>query len=290
MAIVVEATATHNWATGSTTFTVTKPTGTVDGDFLVVVIGTASDGSTLVVSGVPSGWTLKQETVNTPTAATARVYIYYKIASSEGASWDWTLNTSGATHFYAGCALRISGTNQINSSDDGTDVNDETPEFVGGVTPLGANGLLIMAMSAIDATSSTTVSGYAITTSNPSWTEVIDTYEAAVPDASFAVAYAIRPEATATGNWTLTFSAGTTMDTCSILSFLPAVVNINHSASVLSAIFSVIAPAVAAAANVTAGVLSAVFNLIAPTVSTPTSDWQNQDKSSTSTFNNQDKS
>ena len=64
---------------------ITKPTNTADGDFLLA--GLYISDSTSPVTP-PDGWTLiLSETINDSTSA---LKIYYKRASSEGASWTWT--------------------------------------------------------------------------------------------------------------------------------------------------------------------------------------------------------
>lgn len=73
--------------TAGTSVTVTKPAGTADGDLLVAVIAEAGTGAITA----PAGWTLAGDA----TAGTSlRSAIYWKIASSEGASWTWTLASS----------------------------------------------------------------------------------------------------------------------------------------------------------------------------------------------------
>lgn len=64
--------------------TVTKPTGTADGDILFCCLAWHDVGTT--VDSVPSGWTLLgQYVVNTDDYA-----LYYKIAASEPTSWTWS--------------------------------------------------------------------------------------------------------------------------------------------------------------------------------------------------------
>lgn len=235
MSAVVEATTTAPWATGSTTFTQNKPTGTVDGDFLVAIVFTGNDNGTtdLTVTGVPSGWTLIRQ-IGTVIAGggsfnPVNVYSYYKIASSEGASWNWTLSTSGSTLFYGGAVFRISGTNQVDASDDGTDSNDDSPEFTGGITPIGIDGILIMATVATDApTAGFTSGGYAVTNNNPTWTELFDDNagEGSGNSIHGSIAYATRASATATGDWTLTYAGGSgNADTASQLISIPSISN-----------------------------------------------------------------
>lgn len=92
------ATGVYNSA-GSTTAVVAKPTGTVDGDLIFVTIQRAA---AVNPSSVPTGWNLVKSNL-----ATYGSWVYYKIASSEGASWTWTwaarAKTMGRAHsFYGG--------------------------------------------------------------------------------------------------------------------------------------------------------------------------------------------
>lgn len=280
MAVAVPTTTNSAWATGSNTKTLTKPVDTVDGDFLVAILASAENGATSSVTTVPPGWTLIRSTTH---VTEIKLDTYYKIASGEGASWDWVFSTT--TSYKAGAVLRVTGTNQVSSSDDGTALNTATPSFTGGVTPIGASSLFVMAVGAVDATSNTTVSGYAVTTSNPVWTEVCDLYDGNVPDMSLAVAYAIRSEATATGDWTCTYSAGTVMDTASQLMTLPAVTNVTVSPAVITTIASVQAPTVSGGANVSPAVITMSASVQSPTVSAPASTVRNQSKNNASVTN-----
>lgn len=92
------ATGVYNSA-GSTTAVVVKPSGTVDGDLIFVTIQRAA---AVNPSSVPAGWTLIRSNL-----ATYGSWLYYKVASSEGASWTWTwaasAKTMGRAHsFYGG--------------------------------------------------------------------------------------------------------------------------------------------------------------------------------------------
>lgn len=71
-----------------TTATGSLPNGTVDNDLLVATIRSVTG----TITAVPSGWTLALDTPLTATAGYIRTY--YKIASSEPSSWDWTLSTT----------------------------------------------------------------------------------------------------------------------------------------------------------------------------------------------------
>jgi len=77
--------------------TVSKPTGTVNGDILFCWIGWYGDGIT--IDSVPSGWTLLGENV----ANTDKFALYYKIAADEGASWDWSFSAGGRVRAVCSC-------------------------------------------------------------------------------------------------------------------------------------------------------------------------------------------
>ncbi len=77
--------------------TVAKPTGTVNGDILFCLISCGAP----TVDSVPSGWTLLGEYYNA--GAYDRYYLYYKIASSEPASWTWSFSTSVTVRAVCSC-------------------------------------------------------------------------------------------------------------------------------------------------------------------------------------------
>jgi len=76
--------------------TVTKPTGTVDGDILFCWIGWYA---AVTIDSVPAGWNLLGEyLVNTD-----RYALYYKIASGEGASWVWSFTATAKVRTVCSC-------------------------------------------------------------------------------------------------------------------------------------------------------------------------------------------
>lgn len=89
------AASTHNFY-ASTSVVVNKPTGTVDGDLMIAIIG-----------GTPStlaGWT----SIGSAASGTSMntVGAFWKKASGEGASYTWTITTSdcwGVIVSYSGC-------------------------------------------------------------------------------------------------------------------------------------------------------------------------------------------
>lgn len=287
MAVAVQSVSSTGFATGSATLTLTKPTGTVDGDLLIaVVIVTITGNST--VSAVPSGWTLVRSSAYKPATAEAKVDTYYKIASSEGASWDWTINTSTGSN--GGGVLRITGASFVEQSSSATVANSATPSFANGLTPTIANSLLIIAGAATDVvTNPTTVSSYAIETNNPTWTEAFDLHDSS-KDNSGVCAYAIRPETTATGNSTYTYSGGSVQDSVAQLLIISPETNITVNATPIIVTATIPNATVAADANVSATPLIATSTLPDETVTTEASKVTNLAKSSPSSVTNLSKS
>ena len=87
-----------NLLTLSTPFniTVTKPTGTVDGDILFCLIDWYA---AVTIDSVPSGWNLLGEYL----ANTDRYALYYKVASGEGANWVWSFTATAKVHAVCSC-------------------------------------------------------------------------------------------------------------------------------------------------------------------------------------------
>ena len=67
----------------NTSVIMTKPTGTIDDDFILT--GISSYENDLVVTP-PSGWALEGSIT---TNGEMRLYIYSRVAASEGANWTW---------------------------------------------------------------------------------------------------------------------------------------------------------------------------------------------------------
>jgi hypothetical protein len=83
--------------------TVTKPTGTVDGDILFCWIG-YRDLSGFTIDSVPAGWALLAAYID---ANTDKYAVYWKVAASEPASWNWSF--SGDCKVRAVCSCYTSG-------------------------------------------------------------------------------------------------------------------------------------------------------------------------------------
>lgn len=94
-----------------TTITMAKPTGTADGDLMIAVIGSSSQTPTMTTAA--AGWTAYSWSP-VDGATDSRLWVYWKIASSEGASWDWVMSAGG--QFVWGAAS-YSGVNGVAPND-----------------------------------------------------------------------------------------------------------------------------------------------------------------------------
>jgi alpha-tubulin suppressor-like RCC1 family protein len=91
-AISYRASGTGENAAGATTVVVTKPTGTVQNDVMVAVIGVNQNAATVTLTA-PSGWNLINANNSTTVLYSAT---YYKVATaSEGSNYTWTINVAG---------------------------------------------------------------------------------------------------------------------------------------------------------------------------------------------------
>jgi len=123
MAIAYRATSSGGTTgSGASSVVVTKPTGTVDGDLLVVIVTTAALAPVIAVTP-PAGWTLR---ASKTTSTEGGLHVYTKTASSEGASWTFTLNFSIQN---AWAALAFSGSPLYKSvAAAGSNVNTSSPQ------------------------------------------------------------------------------------------------------------------------------------------------------------------
>ena len=203
--------------TVSTTTVVTKPTGTADGDLLIVTLGTRTD----TVSGVPSGWTLI-DSVDTNPTSNILMYTYWKIAASEGASWEWTWSGSNNSKLWS--CLRFDGadsTTPINSHGMSAVFDDATPSFSNGSTPSVANCMMVISLYTRD-TSAGATSAYAIATDDPTWTERSEAFNSIH---SMATATGPRTATSTTGNTSVTLDGATPDSICSLIAIAPLTVS-----------------------------------------------------------------
>src|SRR4030042_2153880 len=76
--------------------TVTKPTGTVDGDILFCWIGWYA---AVTIDSVPANWNLLGQYI----ANTDRYALYYKVASGEPANWAWAFTATAKVRAVCSC-------------------------------------------------------------------------------------------------------------------------------------------------------------------------------------------
>lgn len=213
---VIESTSTSpasNWTTGTGTLTITKPTGLAVGD-LMLAFCSGKEGANSWLD--ETGWTAPAETMNAD-GVISRVYA--KIADAgDVAAANFTFDCQD-TNAVVGLMYRISGatTNlariKISSALGGSGAS-ATQTYANTITP-DADSLIFLHFTVKDV--APTNSTYAIANNNPgSWTEQLDRQNTNLTDCAAANASATRPEATATGNASCTWSSGSVNGTSSL--------------------------------------------------------------------------
>lgn len=193
---------------GSGTLVINKPTGTVDGDVMVAVIGARGTTSGLSCTP-PAGWTL---ILQQDRATTGRLYTYWKAASSEGASYTFTI--AGSTTQHTGGIIAISGANTTAPIDASASDNpgaSSSSHVCPSVTTTQADTLVVRAaMMAV-----------AGTTGSYTWASATERFDVTATDGTTAcqvttAATEAFPTAGATGTRTATASTNTSTATASI--------------------------------------------------------------------------
>ena len=223
-----------NNGSGSTDLTGTKPAGTVDGDLLVAVIGIYGDRT---VSAVPSGWALAASETSGSTGE-PRGYIYYKVASSEGASWEWTISSSVRATIVV---KRFDGQAASSPFDKGSGAlvtGDSTAVYTNGITPAQIGSMFVFAVigRGVSSDSFPTIdpSAYSMVNDNPSFINEVTQATGDSPHLAMGVVNAVRLEATATGNFSATLQ-GTSTDSAAVVAIFKTV---NRNASGTAALHS----------------------------------------------------
>ena len=186
----------------SETVVIVKPVGLTVGDLMVAqVVGRADS---MDVFTAPANWTtIRQDGVES--VASFASALFWKIADADDvAAANFTFMANGDQDFSSrGAMIAIEVDTfdsdtpiNANSGDDGDSATPTAPT----ITPSVANCLIGLFIGMRD---SVTESNYAIVNDNPaSWTEAYDLPTNLTYDISLAMAYAIRPETSATGNGT----------------------------------------------------------------------------------------
>jgi hypothetical protein len=228
MAVAVATVATKAPPTNANHFTCNKPTSLAVGDLMVAMHG-VSDGNnpTLVAK---SDWNSLAGVAGAITiifqATAAQAGVQWKIADSgdvAASSFTWPNFNGGASDDNAGLIWRITGhdpTTPIGAFNTGGVTNSANPSFGIGITPPVADCLLLFCGFSGQATSGASASNYAIVTSNPTWTENLDT---SLTTGCWWAASASRTQTTLTGNASMSVgSAGTTDSAAALIAIQPA--------------------------------------------------------------------
>jgi hypothetical protein len=151
-AIAFVGSANGENGSGSSSLSIAKPTGVVEGGVMVATVTAAGTGSITA----PSGWTVIKNVAGTA----LRQVTYYKVAgASEAASYSWSLGSSRAA---SGGIVDYSGVNQTVPVDATASASGESGNAAApSVTTSAANDLILVAASF---TTATTVTPDAATT------------------------------------------------------------------------------------------------------------------------------
>lgn len=284
MAVQVRASSViTTTSSGAFSVDLAKPTGTVDGDKLLVLIQSSASSVALTP---PAGW----DAVDDSGGANQGAYLFAKTAASEGSTFSFTGNTGGNSSHVGICVALYNtdgGTPSHTLYTETVDGSADTTADNTGVTPTMAPGALLLALIGSKSVQ-TSYSTYAVADNNPTWVELQDANANISGEASSAAAaYATgRDLITATGAFSATIANSST-STVYLFSIQPA--SLTVSAPVLTASGALIAPAVSAAATISAPVLSASGAVPAPTVTETDPEFVNATKNNSS-FTNAPKS
>ena len=141
MAVAIQTSATTNWSTGNGTLT--KPTGTVDNDLLILAVGGDLAASESITYTAPAGFTeLLALTRSHATNAGTNLQVWYKVASSEGANYTITPSADNLT---GASMLRIDGQHASTPFDVSsiTAFDDNTEAKIPSITTTVDNCLII---------------------------------------------------------------------------------------------------------------------------------------------------
>ena len=180
---------------------ITAPTGIQTGDLLVMVIGGTSNTNAYSCSG----WTSRAY----DGTGGESIAIYTKtavVADESAANYSWAVSDSEITW---GVMLRVTGWDEATETYALASAQDsDTAAFTTmDLTPVVANSLIIFGVWQYANGGSVAVGGYAIATSNPTWTEAQEV-TGAFSRGNCGVAWAVRPEVTSTGDFSATDSGG----------------------------------------------------------------------------------
>lgn len=209
MAVNYQSSTQVTW--GASPRVITKPSGTADGDLLVLVIVNSNYANTCAT---PAGWTDVNRFQSS--ASNRTINVFYKVASSEGA--DYSITTPNDS---SGFLFRIDGQSSstpvyVSNAEEAS--NTLTPSINATITPSISNSLLIMIASSNGQGTPTDIKSHAIATSNPTWVEREELATSTATYGIVSIVTASRPETSATGNCSFTFTGGNSnIDSCAFM-------------------------------------------------------------------------
>ena len=280
---VIQSSASTASAGPTSTCTITKPTGLATGNLMLALLFTYEGTGALSVTD-ESGWT----TIEGATSGFQGFKSMYKVADAgDVAASNFTFDASGSADKFSGIIYRITGFNTASPVTNYDLVayatNSTNPTFACSVAPLLSDDLLIMGFIGDTSNTSTTVSGYNISGTNPTWTEDFEDTEGADHIASTA-------HATGNSLSSITQFDVTTTNSCAdnigILIALAEQKSNTQTPSVISIVSSVQTPTLSI--SFTPSVVTSVVSVQAPTITLTGAKWTTPDKHS-STWDNQNK-
>jgi hypothetical protein len=283
-----------------TSVVVTKPSSLAAGDMLVAFLG-AQGSNSATAWNTPSGWTSVGNLTAGSGSDRSSLHVFAKVADSgDAAASDFTFTRSNTVSFdvalyrVTGTFTSVAGNIPASTVNEGVSQGSNVFEFTG-ITQQAANSLLIMhatSLYSVIAGGSSSVSGYLLQTTNPTWTEQYEvSYNTPNTTAGSGSATATRTAATATGYFRVTFTVSTSVtEIVGALLEIADTANASPSLSSISLVASVPTMTPAADANVSApAVISFAASVASVTPTTGEALWKNTDKPSPGSITNVDK-
>lgn len=179
---------------------INAPSGIQTGDLLVMVIGGTSNTNAYSCSGFTN------RAYNGSGGESIALFTKEAVLADESAStYTWSVSDSEITW---GIMLRVTGWDDTDTLSLASAENSASGVFSSmDLTPNVADSLIIYGVWQYVNGGSQPVGGYAIATSNPSWTEAQEV-TGAFSRGNCGVAWAVRPETTSTGDFSITDSGG----------------------------------------------------------------------------------
>lgn len=272
--------------TSANSVVVTKPTGLAVGDLMVAFIAKLQAGTIDTISGWTDSGAGQQGVASSGTTLSGKVL--YKVATSgDVAASNFTFTLTGGAGSFIGASIhRIDGqhlTTPIdqafgNSRQDDSSISAAGGDYAGpSFAPTRANELYLFFVAASGGTS---ISGYTIETSSPSWTEDYDTASTLIMSA----AHGTRSAATNTGNLGFVVDSGTgTTDTVGFFLIIKDVLSVTIAADLLSMASSTQAPTMTGGATVSPAAISMASSMKDPSYANQ-AKWSPKEKSSAPTL------